>query len=174
MLWYRPEVCPEIGKIITFIGHLSFSNIISNIFYNPLSGLTWEIEVFKPITFIVSLSINNRGHKYLQTRLLVSKSVWNRATLKWSFYVTFCPPSTHPSDRKKLLLTLSLSDVRPGAKTSYRIDPTVLAPGRTSDRGKVKRSFLWSVGPSVGVESDSGRTEVFSSFFKISVKYEWL
>ena len=44
----------------------------------------------------------------------------NRATLKWSFYISFCPPSAHPpsaqpSDHKKLSLTLSLSDVRPGA-----------------------------------------------------------
>ena len=39
--------------------------------------------------------------------------------------------------------------------TEHRIDPTVLAPlGRTSDKGNVWRSFLWSDGPSVGVESD--------------------
>ena len=29
---------------------------------------------------------------------------FNRATLKRSFYVSFCPPSNHPSDHKKLLL----------------------------------------------------------------------
>ena len=27
-------------------------------------------------------------------------------------------------------------------------------PGRTSDKGNVRRSFLWSVGPSVGGEFD--------------------
>ena len=31
---------------------------------------------------------------------------------------------------------------------------TGLTPGRTSDRGNVKRSLLWSDGPSVGGESD--------------------
>ena len=36
----------------------------------------------------------------------------------------------------------------------YRIDPTVLAPGRMSDKGNVRRSFLWSDGPSVGGELD--------------------
>ena len=35
------------------------------------------------------------------------------------------PQSAHPSDHKKLLLTLSLSDIRPGANTLYRIDPTM-------------------------------------------------
>ena len=57
-------------------------------------------------------------------------------------------------------------------QTSHRIDPTVLAPGRTSDKGNVRRSFLWSDGPSVGGESDGeghcrtadGWTEVFTSF----------
>ena len=33
-----------------------------------------------------------------------SHNLW--ATLKWSFYVSFCPPSAHPSDHKKLILTL--------------------------------------------------------------------
>ena len=44
--------------------------------------------------------------------------------------------------------------------TSYRIDPTVLAPGRTSGKGNVRRSFLWSDNPSVGGESDGSRTGV--------------
>ena len=38
-----------------------------------------------------------------------------RATLKRSFYVSYSPPSAHPSDHKKLYLTLLLSDVRRGA-----------------------------------------------------------
>ena len=45
---------------------------------------------------------------------------------------------------------------------------------RMSDKGNVRRSFLWSDGPSVGGESDGeghcrtadgGRLEVFSSFW---------
>ena len=35
-----------------------------------------------------------------------------RATLKRSFDVSFSPPSAHPSDHKKLYMTLPLSDVR--------------------------------------------------------------
>ena len=35
-----------------------------------------------------------------------------RATLKQSVYVSFSPPSAHPSGHKKLYLTLPLSDVR--------------------------------------------------------------
>ena len=51
--------------------------------------------------------------------------------------------------------------------------PTVLAPGGTSDRGNVRRRFLWSVDLLFGGESDvgghcrmadGGRTEVFISF----------
>ena len=37
------------------------------------------------------------------------------ATLKRSFYLSYSPPSAHPSDHKKLYLTLPLSDIRPGA-----------------------------------------------------------
>ena len=66
------------------------------------------------------------------------------------------PPTDGPSDHNKLLLTLPLSDVRRptwgqckhciGLASLYRIDPTVLAPGRTSDdgQGQCQEEFLWS------------------------------
>ena len=157
-------------------------------------------------------------------------------TLKCSFHVSFCPPSTHPSHHKKLLLTLSLSDVRrpmsdvrcltwgqysginsirclhfrakhfrakhfrakhfrakhfwanlqasPNSKHHIGLTPLYWpqARRRMSNRGNVRSSFLWSVGPSVGGESDDERhcrtadgeghcrtadggwTEVFTSF----------
>ena len=43
---------------------------------------------------------------------------------------------------------------------SYKV-----APGRTSDRGNVRRSFLCSVGLSVGGESDGGRRTDGSFYF---------
>ena len=122
---------------------------------------------------IMILFSNSVGHLSYSVN---SRADW--ATLKRSFYFSFCPLSTLPPDLKNFswLCPCLTSVVWPGAnyiqwgqsiqifsKNLYRIGPR-------SDSGKVRWSFLWSVGLSVrgGVrrrrgESDSGRTEVFTS-----------
>ena len=54
-----------------------------------------------------------------------------RATLKRSFYFSFCPPSALPSDQKKLPQTLPLSDRPPSDLRPPKQSPSV-RPKKTS------------------------------------------
>ena len=80
------------------------------------------------------------------------------------FLSAVCRMPIRPN-HKKLFLTLSMSDVRPGANTVGSILYDIYTLGQntlgqnalgqnTLGQIYVKRSFLWSVGPSVGGESD--------------------
>ena len=76
-----------------------------------------------------------------------------RATLKRSFYVSYSPPSAHPSDHKKLYLTLLLSDVRRGANPIQMFIILLIRGAQGTIRGALKEA------PSRGRRAeDGGRT----------------
>ena len=85
-----------------------------------------------------------------------------RATLKWSFYVSFCPPSAHPSAHSKHCIGLtSLYLPQVGRRTRamsgkvfYGRTVRWLEGSRTA-KGIVRRRRALS---------DGGRMEVFTSF----------
>ena len=109
-------------------------------------------------------------------------NLWVRYTVQQgaTFYFSFCPPSALPSDHKKTLPDFAAvqpptSNLRPilysGANQICIGWPQV--ERRRLDRGKVRKSFLWSVGLSVGGGSDGkgrsrradGRRQMDGSFY---------
>ena len=85
----------------------------------------------------------------MRTREMIRFNVSNVrkkwATLKWSFYVSFCPPSAHPSNHNKLFLTLSLSNVRPGANRKHLIGLTPLRESLSHLSSGSSRSSLFVI-----------------------------
>ena len=78
---------------------------------NTIDAIDEALETHQTEQFEILLYKKNR--KSIFDNLICSAERFG-ATLKQSFYISYSPPSAHPSDQKKLYLTLPLSDVRPG------------------------------------------------------------